>query len=244
MIDSFIRKQMTICARIASTIAILTLCGWCLARPAAAEIVCADDLSPEGMAVTTTGTSPACTGSCRAREIEPVCGPVMKICAGQPIPNGYVLDSVTSTPACSCLGLEDNAYIIRYAGARDGSFVTNETDPYLSEEPDPSVSDRYREEEDQTWELGNQGPTKVPRRQLYPYGDPPFGNVLCAEIYSQPYRQGPAEPTPPQTRFQSPSTNFQVPEDGSESQPSWAVPSPPPSWNSPDQQSEPFRVGQ
>ena len=62
------------------------------------------------------GTAPSCDGSCRAREIKPVCGLVMKICAGQPIPKGYTLDSITSMPGCQCLGFDDDAYVIRYTG--------------------------------------------------------------------------------------------------------------------------------
>jgi hypothetical protein len=85
-------------------------------RQVRAEVVCADDLVPLGMAVTATGTSPSCDGSCRSREIKPVCGLVMKICAGQPIPKGYTLDSTTSMPGCQCLGFNDDAYVIRYTG--------------------------------------------------------------------------------------------------------------------------------
>jgi len=81
-----------------------------------AEMLCADDIVPTGMAVTATGTAPSCDGSCRAREIKPVCGLVMKICAGQPIPDGYILDSVTSMPGCQCLGYQEDAYVIRYIG--------------------------------------------------------------------------------------------------------------------------------
>ncbi len=89
-----------------------------LAKPArvSAEVLCADDIVPFGMAVTATGTAPSCDGSCRAREIKPVCGLVMKICAGQPIPQGYTLDSITSMPGCQCLGFDDDAYVIRYTG--------------------------------------------------------------------------------------------------------------------------------
>ncbi|MHB8381112.1 MAG: hypothetical protein ACYDC3_02055 [Candidatus Binataceae bacterium] len=37
----------------------------------------------------------------------------MVICAHQPVPEGYALDSVTTSPDCRCLGDEDNAYVIR-----------------------------------------------------------------------------------------------------------------------------------
>lgn len=101
-----------------------------LASPvrALAEVVCADDLVPPGMAVTATGTAPSCDGSCRAREIKPVCGLIMKICAGQPIPKGYTLDSVTSMPGCQCLGGEEDAYVIRYTGP-DGPAALLSTTP-------------------------------------------------------------------------------------------------------------------
>jgi hypothetical protein len=37
----------------------------------------------------------------------------MVICAQQPIPENYSLESVTSSPSCECLGQQDNAYVIR-----------------------------------------------------------------------------------------------------------------------------------
>ncbi|GEM_PF-2549537 len=84
-----------------------------LAAYARAEIICAGDIPPEGMVITATGTAPSCDGACRARKIQPVFGEVMKICADQPIPEGYVLDGLTNTPACKCLGSDQNAYIIK-----------------------------------------------------------------------------------------------------------------------------------
>jgi hypothetical protein len=42
------------------------------------------------------------------------------ICAGQPLPDGYELENLTSVPACDCVGAQDNAYVIR------------ETDEFLS----------------------------------------------------------------------------------------------------------------
>jgi hypothetical protein len=39
---------------------------------------------------------------------------------GQPIPDGYELENLTSVPACDCVGAQDNAYVIR------------ETDEFLS----------------------------------------------------------------------------------------------------------------
>lgn len=76
-------------------------------------IVCSEDSPPRGMAVTATGSSPVCPGSCRARQLEPVVGSMMIICAHQAIPDGYLLESVTATPSCRCLGNDDNAYVIK-----------------------------------------------------------------------------------------------------------------------------------
>ena len=78
-----------------------------------ALIVCAGNVPPENMVITATGTSFTCSGSCRSREVEPAQGPIMIICAGQPIPQFYETESVTSSPACNCLGDQDNAYVIR-----------------------------------------------------------------------------------------------------------------------------------
>jgi hypothetical protein len=98
----------------------------------AAEIVCAEDIAPSDMVVTATGTSSVCHGSCRARKLELVRGPIMIICAQQPVPQGYVLDSITTSPACSCLGDEDNAYAIRRAEMERG-----ETPPIAIPSPTP-----------------------------------------------------------------------------------------------------------
>jgi hypothetical protein len=78
-----------------------------------APIICAGDVPPENMVITASGTSVTCAGSCRSRQIEPVDGPIMVICAGQPIPQYYETESVTSLPACNCIGDQDNAYVIR-----------------------------------------------------------------------------------------------------------------------------------
>ena len=78
-----------------------------------ALVVCAGNVPPENMVITATGTSFTWSGSCRSREVEPVRGPIMIICAGQPIPQFYETESVTSSPACNCLGDQDNAYVIR-----------------------------------------------------------------------------------------------------------------------------------
>jgi hypothetical protein len=121
---------------------------------AQAEILCADDLVPQGMTVTATGTAATCAGACRARQVEPVCGPVMKICAGQPIPKGYVLDSITTMPACQCLGQENDAYVIRYVGLKGKLRLS-----------------------------GGEGLRP-------PYGNPPFGNVLCATNSTGPQAYG------------------------------------------------------
>lgn len=82
------------------------------AKPNALTI-CAGNVPPDNMVVTATGNSPQCAGSCRARQVEPVEGPVMIICSGQPLPEFYEIESVTTTPACTCISEEDNAYVIR-----------------------------------------------------------------------------------------------------------------------------------
>ncbi len=78
-----------------------------------ALIICAGDVPPDDMVITATGTSVTCAGSCRSRQIEPVDGPVMVICADQPIPKFYETQSVTTLPACNCIADQDNAYVIR-----------------------------------------------------------------------------------------------------------------------------------
>lgn len=75
--------------------------------------ICAGNVPPENMVITATGTSFTCSGSCRSRQIEVAEGPIMVICAGQPIPQYYETESITSSPACNCLGDQDNAYVIR-----------------------------------------------------------------------------------------------------------------------------------
>jgi hypothetical protein len=78
-----------------------------------ALVICAGDVPPENMVITAAGTSITCTGSCRARQVEEVQGPIMVICAGQPIPQYYETESITTTPVCNCIGDQDNAYVIR-----------------------------------------------------------------------------------------------------------------------------------
>jgi hypothetical protein len=77
--------------------------------------ICAGNVPPEGMVVTATSTSPTCAGACRGRTVEPVEGPVMVICADQPIPQYYETESTTTIAACNCIAEEDNAYVIRRA---------------------------------------------------------------------------------------------------------------------------------
>jgi hypothetical protein len=78
-----------------------------------ALIICAGDVPPENMVITATGTSLNCAGSCRARQVEPLEGSIMVICAGQPIPQYYDTQSITTSPLCNCVGDQDNAYVIR-----------------------------------------------------------------------------------------------------------------------------------
>jgi hypothetical protein len=81
------------------------------------QVICAGNVPPDGMVVTATGNSVECGGSCRSLHIVPVRGRIMVICAQQPIPQAYEIQSITSTPACNCLGEDDNAYVIRLPGA-------------------------------------------------------------------------------------------------------------------------------
>lgn len=207
-------------------------------RVAPAEILCADDIVPEGMAVTATGTAASCAGSCRAREIKPVCGPIMKICAGQPIPKGYIVDSVTTLPACLCLGSEGDAYVIRYVGPKQDptSDKLSDDEPFPNE---PLTDQAYFARQEQ---LRN------------PYGDPPFGNVLCSAVNQaqsppQPYGAPPWNANSLYQSDQARSAGGFVP-GGQQlsdprlrngSPPAWPQ-SQPPQWN--DQQYEPFRLGQ
>lgn len=84
-----------------------------LAVPCGAQVICSGDVPPPDTAITATGTSSICGGACRARRFEPVRGSTMIICAQQPIPANYTLESVTTSPSCRCLGEQDNAYVIR-----------------------------------------------------------------------------------------------------------------------------------
>lgn len=231
--------------KLTGVVAVLALLGWCFIRPALAEIVCADDLLPDGMAVTATGTAPTCAGSCRARETKPVCGPIMKICAGQPIPKGYVLDSITTTPGCECLGEQDNAYVIRYAGTQDDSSFSSDADPYSSDEYQDQ-DNLNQNDDDSSGGFGSQASSGFKYKERYPYGDPPFGNVLCVSrpMRSEPYNN-PSSSNPSQLRgFQPPQNGLQFPGNSSE-QPGYEASSP---WSMPEpltgQDNEPFRVGQ
>jgi hypothetical protein len=230
--------------------ALLAISGWCLARKVSAETVCADDIVPEGTAVIATGTTANCAGACRARETQAVCGPIVKICADQPIPKGYVVDSVTTMPACQCLGSENNGYVIRYIGTRDETGLSQDSgtaygdSPYIDSEQKslPDNEDATRLSEDAT---------KRSLEARYPYGDPPFGNFLCAANATERQRYGNSLPG------QSNNTNnygLQPPAAALPQEPtlppSWDYPasplssdySAPPSWDY--QRNEPFRVGQ
>ena|SRR5581483_11725945 len=116
---SHISVMKTTCAAILFLTSSITLTRVATAAPRQAQIVCSEDVIPGEMVVTATGTSPVCHGSCRARRIEPVRGPVMIICANQPVPKDYSLDSVTTTPDCRCLSNEDNAYVIKRTEASE-----------------------------------------------------------------------------------------------------------------------------
>ncbi|MGH7987643.1 MAG: hypothetical protein ACREQX_15355 [Candidatus Binataceae bacterium] len=189
--------------------------------------MCAGNVTPAGMVITATGTSPNCSGSCQARRLAPACGVVMKICADQAIPKGYQLDGITSTPACDCLGREDNAYVIKYAfeGA-DGE----EADPLRQEPADPS-------------EISAQERAAIND----PYGYPPFGNTLCLaqererehlppfDQMGQEQRQLPSEGMQPN---QNPRQNQYPQQFQSSQQPNQGY-TPPDVYDT-----EPFRIGQ
>lgn len=77
--------------------------------------ICAGNVPPEGMVIASTGNSVICGGSCRSRQVIPIKGAIMVICAQQPIPKDYEIQSVTTSPSCMCLGDDDNAFVIRAA---------------------------------------------------------------------------------------------------------------------------------
>jgi hypothetical protein len=154
---------------------------------------------------------------------------VMKICAGQPIPRGYTLDSVTSMPGCQCLGYEDDAYIIRYVGP-DGpaEFLADKNPSPLENE--------------------NQNGRRMP-----------FGNPLCMTSNAQAWLGGNAGNFSPYGAPGYPMSPYQMPSAGPFVQAPAGVPGgsavmpgmpygggmggyPPPANNQPDQ--EPFRIGQ
>ena len=162
---------------------VCALFSWGFSGRAMAELICADDVAPEGMIITATGTAASCAGACRAREMKPACGPIIKICAGQPIPKGYVLESITTTPACECVGGDDNAYVIRYVGPRSDTDLTEEGSFSVNDASQPDAA----ESDDQP--LGysaNPDAARLLNKERHPYGDPPFGNLLCANLRTQP----------------------------------------------------------
>ena len=112
------RTKLVLCL---TTLLSFTAVGTVLAVSKQSHVVCSEDVIPDDMVVTATGTSPLCKGSCRARRIEPIRGPIMIICANQAVPKDYSLDSVTSTPDCQCLGNEDNAYVVKKLETPEGA---------------------------------------------------------------------------------------------------------------------------
>jgi hypothetical protein len=110
------------------------------AIPCRAQVICSGDIPPQGTVVTATGTSSICGGSCRARRFEPVWGTTMVICAQQPIPKHYVLESVTSSPLCRCLGGQDNAYVIRFNPPEATEEGGEPQQPWASPTPMPPAS--------------------------------------------------------------------------------------------------------
>jgi len=94
-----------------------------------ALVICAGNNPPENMVITAAGTSYTCPGSCRSRQVEPVEGPIMVICAGQPIPQYYETESVTTTPTCNCIADQDNAYVIRRMASAPSPTPTEAANP-------------------------------------------------------------------------------------------------------------------
>ena len=223
-------------------VALLAISGWCLARKVSAETVCADDIVPEGMAVIATGTTATCAGACRARETQAICGPIMKICGDQPIPKGYVVDSVTTIPACQCLGPENNAYVIRYSGTRDEAGLSQDSGTAYGDSPYIDSEDKSAPDNEDATKLSEDA-TKRSFEARYPYGNPPFGNLLCATNARerQPYGYSlPGQANDMNLNGLQPSAGALPQQPGMPS--SWGYPASPPSWDY--RQSEPFRVGQ
>lgn len=165
--------------------------------------------------------------------------PVIKICAGQPIPKGYVLESLTTTPACECVGSDDNAYVIRYVGTRNEAELPGEDSFFVNDASQPDAT----ESEDQMFDYSaNPDAARLLRKERHPYGDPPFGNLLCANVPMQPQSQPngiqPPFPFPGQSRGTN-QGNVQIPNGAAGP---WSSSPPQSDWN--DQQNEPFRVGQ
>ena len=77
------------------------------------QTICVPELPPDGMVITATGDSSGCNSPCSARRIDKVFGKLMKICSGQPIPDGWQIDGTGSTPQCRCLGDAENTFFIR-----------------------------------------------------------------------------------------------------------------------------------
>jgi hypothetical protein len=166
----------------------------------------------------------------------------MKICTGQPIPKGYVVDSVTTIPACQCLGVEDNAYVIRYVSTGDEADLSRDPSSRSGDSPYVDSENNSALDSEDATKLSEDA-TKLSFEARYPYGDPPFGNFLCARNTMEPQPYGNSFPG------QSNNTNLNglQPPAGPLSQqptlsPSWDYPPSPPSWK--NQQSEPFRIGQ
>jgi hypothetical protein len=173
-----IAKIMAKCPLFAKLLLLMSIVGACTEAHAWSEVVCAGDIPPEGLVVTATGTAPSCNGACRARRIQPVFGEIMKICADQPIPKGYVLDGITTTPACRCLGNDENAYIIKRKPLDYGYDYDQTLMPPQS--PMPMA--------------GQTAPSGVPPSS-YPYPYPNQNQNQASPYANQQY--GPASAAPP-----------------------------------------------
>lgn len=185
----------------AKLVASLWVLGVCVEAHAWSEVICAGNIPPEGLVVTATGTAPTCNGACRARKVQPVYGEIMKICSDQPIPKGYVLDGITSTPACRCLGADENAYIIKrrplnYGYDYDQTLIPAPSQTSVPGQPTPPSTPGYsypypypNQAQNQASPYGSQQ-YQVPYQYQFqlPPGAPPPG-------YGYPPGSSPSMPT-------------------------------------------------
>lgn len=86
--------------------------------PGEAVTMCMNRNPPEGTVITRSVRQSSCGDQCES-EIQIPAGHRMLICRGQAIPKGYTLELLTTTPACSCYGRDQNAYMIKAESANE-----------------------------------------------------------------------------------------------------------------------------